>query len=69
MSHNFKTFHTSLDFIKDFRTALQKIMGTTMEILGATTTWDTVFVALCFMYTVLNLFFMWPLIKKNYVCV
>jgi hypothetical protein len=36
MSYNFKTFHTSLDCTKDFRIALQKILGTTLEILGAT---------------------------------
>jgi len=65
MSHNFKTFHTSLDCTTDFRTAFQKLMGTTLEILGATPTWDTVFVALCFMHAVLNLFIMWPLIKKK----
>jgi uncharacterized membrane protein len=63
MSHNFKTFHTLLDCTKDFRTALQKL-----EILGATPTWDTVYVALCFMHTVLNLFVMWPLIKKKKLC-
>lgn len=40
-------------------------MGTTLEILGATPSWDTVFVAFCFMHTVLNLFIMWPLIKKK----
>jgi hypothetical protein len=65
MSHNFKAFHTSIDCTKEFRTALQKILGTTLEILGATPAWDTVFVARCFMHTVLNLFSMWPLIKKK----
>jgi uncharacterized membrane protein len=68
-SHKFKTFHTSLDCTKDFRRALQKIMGTTLENLGATPTWDTVFVALCFMHTAMNLFIIWPLIKKKMVCV
>jgi hypothetical protein len=62
MSHNFKTFHTSLDRTKEFRTALQKILGTALEILGATPAWAIVFVAPCFMHAVLNLFSMWLLI-------